>query len=117
MKTVCHGDSFARARRSCASSRKSRLDDAKWLVLVLDGKTYAGDQLVIALEVTVTKEKRILGLVQTASENRRVIMSLLREHGERSFPLDQPLLALLDGARNCSAAIHNVALQGRVWVG
>lgn len=38
-----------------------RHDDAEWLVLVLDGKTFAGDQLVIALGVTATGEKRILG--------------------------------------------------------
>lgn len=49
--------------------QERRLDDAEWLVLVLDGKAFAGDQLVIALGVTTTGEKRILGLVQTASEN------------------------------------------------
>ena len=79
--------------------QERRLDDAEWLVLVLDGKTFAGDQVVIALGVTVTGEKRILGLVQTASENTRVIASFLRELGERGFPLDQPLLAVLDGAK------------------
>src|SRR5206468_1183437 len=56
-----------------------RHDDADWLALILDGKTFAGDQLVIALGVTATGEKRVLGLVQTASENRRVIASFLRE--------------------------------------
>ena len=39
-------------------------------MLVLDGKTFAGDQLVIALGVAATGEKRILGLVQTASEKQ-----------------------------------------------
>jgi len=58
-------------RASAAERRRlqeRRLDDAEWLVLVVDGKSFAGDQLVIALGVTVTGEKRILGLVQTASE-------------------------------------------------
>ncbi len=32
--------------------QERRLDDAEWLVLVLDGKTFAGDRLVIALGVT-----------------------------------------------------------------
>ena len=85
-----------------------RLDDAEWLVLVLDGKTFAGDQLVIALGVTVTGEKRILGLVQTASENKRVLASFLRELGERGFPLDRPLLAVLDGAKGLRAAVREV---------
>lgn len=85
-----------------------RHDDADWLVLVLDGKTFAGDQLVIALGVTATGEKRILGLVQTASENRRVIASFLRELGERGFPLDRPLLVVLDGAKGLRAAVREV---------
>jgi len=88
--------------------QERRLDDAEWLVLVLDGKTFAGDQLVIALGVTGTGEKRILGLVQTASENKRVIAAFLRELGERGFPLDRPLLVVLDGAKGLRAAVRDV---------
>ena len=88
--------------------QERRLDDAEWLVLVLDGKSFAGDQLVIALGVTATGEKRILGLVQTASENKRVIASFLRELGERGFPLDRPLLVVLDGSKGMRAAVRDV---------
>ena len=100
---------FIRASaRELRRLQERRLDDAQWLVLVLDGKSLAGDQLVIALGVTATGEKRILGLVQTASENRRVMGSFLRELGERGFPLDQPLLAVLDGAKGLRAAVRDV---------
>jgi len=100
---------FIRASaRELQRLQERRLDDAEWLVLVLDGKTFAGDQLVVALGVTATGEKRILGLVQTASENRRVLASFLRELGERGFPLDQPLLAVLDGAKGLRAAVREV---------
>jgi putative transposase len=100
---------FIRASaRELRRLQERRLDDAEWLVLVLDGKAFAGDQLVIALGVTVTGEKRILGLVQTASENRRVIASFLRELGERGFPLDRPLLVVLDGAKGLRAAVRDV---------
>jgi putative transposase len=85
-----------------------RLDDREWLVLVLDGKTFAGDQLVVALGVTTTGEKRILGLVQTASENKRVITQFLRELEERGFPLDQQILVVLDGAKGLRAAVSDV---------
>ena len=74
-----------------ASARQLRqlqerpLDDAEWLVLLVDGKTFAADALVIALGVTVTGEKRLLGLVQTATENRAVCASFLRELVERGF--------------------------------
>ena len=100
---------FIRASsRELQRLQERRLDDAEWLVLVLDGKTFAGDQLVVALGVTATGEKRILGLVQTASENRRVLASFLRELGERGFPIDQPLLAVLDGAKGLRAAVREV---------
>ena len=82
--------------------QERRLDDAEWLVLVLEGKTFAGDPLVIALGVTATGEKRILGLVQTASENTRVIASFLRALGERGFPLDQPSSPCSMGPRACA---------------
>lgn len=88
--------------------QERRHDDAEWLVLVLDGKSFAGDQLVIALGVTATGEKRVLGLVQTASENRRVIASFLRDLGDRGFPLDQRLLVVLDGAKGLRAAVREV---------
>lgn len=88
--------------------QERRLDDADWLVLVLDGKTFAGDQLVLAVGVTATGEKRILGLVQTASENKRVIAQFLRDLGERGFPLDRPLLVVLDGAKGLRAAVRDV---------
>ena len=88
--------------------QERRLDDADWLVLLLDGKTFASDQLVIALGVTATGEKRMLGLVQTASENTRVIAAFLRELGERGFPLDRPLLVVLDGAKGLRAAVRDV---------
>ena len=92
--------------------QERRLDDAEWLVLVLDGKSFAGDQLVVALGVTATGEKRILGLVQTASENKRVIASFLRELGERGFPLEQPVLVVLDGAKGLRAAVRDVFGDG-----
>jgi putative transposase len=96
------------------------LGDAEWLVLVLDGKTFAGDQLVIALGVTATGEKRILGLVQTATENKRVCASFLRELGERGFPMDGPLLVVLDGAKGLRSAVRevygeHVAVQRCQW--
>ena len=53
--------------------------DAK-VALVLDGKSFAEDSMVIALGVAVTGEKVLLGFVQTATENEPVCTGrLLRE--------------------------------------
>jgi transposase-like protein len=95
----------ARALRTLV---ERRLDDIAWLALILDGKAFADDGLVIALGVTRSGEKRILGLVQTATENERACAAFLRELGERGFPLDQPLLVVLDGAKGLRAAVRDV---------
>jgi transposase-like protein len=84
------------------------LDDAEWIALVMDGKTFAGDQIVIALGVTTTGEKRILGLVQTATENKRACASFLREIEERGFRAPNGLLAVLDGSKGLRAAVKDV---------
>ena len=85
-----------------------RHDDATWLVLLLDGKSFASDQVVIALGVTPTGEKRVLGLVQTATENKRVCAEFLRELIARGFQAPHGLLVVLDGAKGLSAAVREV---------
>ena len=103
---------FKRASaRELRRLQERRLDTAEWLVLVLDGKTFAGDQLVIALGVTTTGEKQILGLVQTATENKRVCAAFLRELQARGFHTDTDghgLLVVLDGAKGLRAAVREV---------
>ncbi|MGH7695498.1 MAG: IS256 family transposase [Gemmatimonadaceae bacterium] len=88
--------------------QERRLDDAEWLVLVLDGKTFATDALVIALGVTSLGEKRILGVVQTGTENQRVCAAFLHELLERGFAPSGRLLVVLDGAKGLRAAVTTV---------
>ena len=100
---------FLRASaRELQQLQERRLDDATWLVLVLDGKTFAADQLVIAFGVTTTGEKRILGLIQTATEHTRVCARCLRELVERGVAPTGRLLVVLDGAKGLRAAVADV---------
>ncbi|MGH7711367.1 MAG: IS256 family transposase [Gemmatimonadaceae bacterium] len=94
--------------RSLRALQERRLDDAQWLVLVLDGKSFAADQVVVALGVTTKGEKRILGLVQTASENKRVCANFLRELIDRGFAPTARLLVVVDGAKGLRAAVAEV---------
>lgn len=94
--------------RQLARLQERSLADASWLVLVLDGKTFAEDTLVIALGVTTTGEKRLLGVVQTGSENKTVCAQFLRDLTARGFPATQPLLVVLDGAKGLRAAVDEV---------
>jgi len=94
--------------RALQQVQERRLDDHQWLVLLLDGKTFASDQLVIALGVTTTGEKRVLGLVQTATENNAVCAALLRDLEARGFVAPHGLLVVLDGAKGLRAAVRDV---------
>ena len=55
-----------------------RLDQDEFVAVVLDGKTFAQDAMVIALGLTLQGQKRILGFVQTATENEPVCAAFLR---------------------------------------
>lgn len=94
--------------RALRQFHERRHDDAQWLVLLLDGKTFASDQIVIALGVTTTGEKRVLGLVRTATENKRVCAAFLRDLIERGFTAPTGLLVVLDSARGLRAAVRDV---------
>lgn len=94
--------------RQLARLQERPLGDVAWLALVLDGKTFADDRLVIALGVTTTGEKRLLGVVQTGTENKTVCAQFLRGLIERGFPATQPLLVILDGAKGLRAAVAEV---------
>ena len=85
-----------------------RLDDREWLVLLFDGKRFADDGIVMALGVTRTGEKRILGMVQTATEHTAVCASFLRALVERGFTAPHGLLVVLDGAKGLRAAVRDV---------
>ncbi|WP_373069461.1 transposase [Gemmatimonas sp.] len=113
---------FVRASASARALRQlheRRHDDAEWLVLLLDGKTFASDQMVIALGVTTAGDKRILGMVQTATENKRVCAAFLRELQERGFQATDDLLVVLDGAKGLRAAVReaygDVPVQRCQW--
>jgi hypothetical protein len=78
------------------------------VALVLDGKTFAQDSMVIALGVTLTGEKVVLGFVQTATENERVCAAFLRQLVTRGLRVERGLLVVLDGAKGLRAAITTV---------
>jgi len=97
-----------------ASARKlrafleRRLDRYAIVALLLDGKTFAEDEMVIALGVTLTGEKVLLGFVQTATENEQVCAAFLRELVERGLRADQGLLCVIDGAKGLRKALQTV---------
>ena len=86
-----------------------RFDDERFPVIFIDGKAYASEMIIVALGITATGEKKLLGLRQGATENAAVVTSLLEDLRERGVKTDVPTLFVLDGAKALRAAV------GRVW--
>lgn len=78
------------------------------VALVLDGKTFAEDAMVLAVGITATGEKIILGIVQTATENRPVCSAFLQSLLDRGLRIDAGLLVIIDGAKGLRAAVEAV---------
>lgn len=108
-----------------ASVRKLRqlcerkLGGYDFVVLFLDGKTFRDDEIVVALGVTLTGRKVILGLVQTATENEGVVKEFLQGLLERGFKAGPGLLCVLDGAKGLRKAVlkalPGAAIQRCQW--
>lgn len=92
--------------RSLRTLCERRLDKEEYVALLLDGKTFAEDQMVIALGITRRGQKQVLGFVQTATENERVCAAFLRELVERGLRTEQGLLCVIDGAKGLRKALQ-----------
>src|SRR6202165_2989451 len=100
---------FKRASaRKLRALMERRLEGYDLVALLLDGKTFAEDEMVTAVGVTLTGEKVLLGFVQTATENRKVCAAFLRELVERGLRVDLGLLVITDGAKGLHAAVREV---------
>jgi len=85
-----------------------RLEGYEFVALVLDGKTFGDMQMVIALGITITGEKIVLGFIESATENARVCTDFLRGLIDRGLHYQQGLLVVIDGGKGLRKAIADV---------
>ena len=85
------------------------------VAFVLDGKSFAEDEMVVALVVTSKGDKVFLGFVQTDTENAVVIRSFLRSLKDRGLDLSTGALVVIDGARGLRSGVL-VVFKGQVLI-
>lgn len=85
------------------------------VAVFFDGKTFAENEMIIVLGVTLAGEKIPLGFVQAASENERVCRSFIDTLIQRGLRYQAGLLVLIDGSKGLFKAITK-ALQGYVVI-
>jgi len=75
------------------------------VVIFIDGKTFADDEMVLALGVTLAGKKVMLGFVQTSTENARVLTGFLGSLRDRGLSIDRGVLVVVDGSKGLRAAV------------
>lgn len=97
-----------------ASARKlkelsqRRLDRYEMVAVILDGKTFAEDQMVIGVGITLEGKKVILGFVQTATENESSCSFFLHDLVARGLQYEEGLLVVTDGSKGLRKAVEKV---------
>lgn len=76
------------------------------VAVFLDGKTFADMTMVIAVGITLTGEKHILGFVETGTENEAVLTPFLQGLGDRGLAWTKGLLVIIDGSKGLRAAVR-----------
>jgi len=88
--------------------RERRLGPYEFVALVLDGKAFQDDTLVVALGVTVQGEKVLLGFVETGTENEAACAEFLEGLVERGLRYEEGLVVVMDGGKGLRAAVRRV---------
>ena len=91
--------------KSLRDLQERDLSDLDVVAMVLDGKTFAEEMMVVALGITMEGKKVFLGFVETATENERVLTGFLRSLLDRGLDISQGILAIIDGSKGLRAAV------------
>jgi transposase-like protein len=78
------------------------------VAIVLDGKSYAGSQIVVALGVTMEGEKILLGFIEASTENYQICKDFLHQLINRGLRMDNEILFVLDGAKGLKKGVLEV---------
>lgn len=78
------------------------------VALLIDGKSFGGEHLIVALGVDQEGDKHVLGLWHGATENTTVVRALLVDLRERGLNTEAAILVVLDGAKALHKAVKEV---------
>ena len=79
------------------------------VAMFLDGKHFSTDyEIVVALGVTLTGEKVILGMVETSTENYVVCRDFMRTLVNRGLRIENPILCIIDGGKGIHKGLKDV---------
>ena len=85
-----------------------RFDEMEFVALLIDGKTLRREQIILAVGLTRTGKKVILGFIEAKTEAHACVVALLQDLQERGFKFATALLVLLDGSKGLRKGVREV---------
>lgn len=77
-------------------------------VIMIDGKTFQREQIIVVLGFDRTGEPFVLDMIQSTSENARAIGDMLRRLLKRGMCIAKGVLVVCDGSKGIKAAAQRV---------
>jgi putative transposase len=108
------------SERKLKELQERRFDNYDIVAILIDGKVFQDDELIVALGITITGEKVVLGFVQSGGENASVCREFLENLLERGLRIDNGVLCVVDGSKGLikgvkSAFGNKVLIQRCHW--
>jgi hypothetical protein len=78
------------------------------LALILDGKWFGENAMILAMGVTITGEKILLGFIESSTENALVCRDFINGLVARGLKTDQEILVVMDGGKGLKKGVEEV---------
>lgn len=96
------------SRKKLAEMTDRRLDEFNIVAIIMDGKVFYDDEMIVALGVTVEGRKVILGYTQAGTENAAVCKEFLRGLLDRGLKIEEGILCIVDGSKSFRKSVEDV---------
>lgn len=97
-----------------ASARKLRqllerdLSAYDIVAMILDGKAFGDNEMILALGITMEGEKVVLGFIEASTENFIVCRDFIRGLIDRGLNMENEILCVTDGSKGLIKAVNSV---------
>ena len=85
-----------------------RLDTYEIVAIIIDGKSFKDDEMIVALGVTIEGKKVMLGFIQAATENASVCKDFLNGLLDRGLKIQEGVLFVMDGSKGIRKAVEEI---------
>ncbi len=102
-------ETFVRTSKGALDAMNARdLSKYRFAAIMIDGVTFGDRVVIVAMGITTTGEKLVMGLREGETENWEIARDLLESLIARGLIYDQPILFIIDGGKALRKAINKL---------